>query len=106
MASFEQLPGVLNLAFRAGDEVSLALDFNPTSLSGLTPAAAIYSVVSGAQVVAITITVTNAGAGQCNLSLTDEQTAAIPPGTYRWEFSAVDAGARRTYLTGFVEVTR
>lgn len=106
MASFDQLPGRLNLSFRSGDAVSVSLDFNPIALTGLTVSAAIYSVVSGAQIVPLTVVVTNAAAGQCNVSLTDEQTAAIPAGTYRWEMSALDAGARRTYLAGFVEVTR
>lgn len=106
MASYEQLPGKMNVAFKGIDGLSVALDFNPTTFTGVTLSAAITSVVNGSTVATPTVTVTNAGAGQCNVSLPGSQAASIPAGTYAWELWAVDNGARRTYLTGFVEVTR
>lgn len=106
MATYEQLPGELNLSFRRADEVSTEIDFSPISLTGFTMAATIVSLVSGGTVAAMTTTVTDAAAGKVNIALTDEQTAALPLGTYRWDLTADDGTARRTYLTGMVEVSR
>jgi hypothetical protein len=103
MASFDQRPGKLNLSFRAGDPFSFALDFDPISLTGLTLSSAIRSVVSGSSVGSFSIAVTNAAAGQCNLSLSAAQTSALPPGTYTWELLAPES---QTFFQGFVEVTR
>lgn len=105
MPSYEQLPGSLNLSFRKADEVSTEIDFNPISLTGFTMAATIVSLVSGGTVASMVTTMTNASQGRVNIGLTDEQTAALPVGTYRWEMTANDGVARRTYLAGFVEVT-
>lgn len=106
MATYEQLPGTLGLTFRAGDLVSTEIDFSPLALTGYTMSAALSSLVSGEEVVEVTTVVTNASLGQVNVSLTDEQTAQLEPGTYTWELVGETAGARRTLLTGFVEVTR
>lgn len=107
MPAYEQLPGRLNLAFRAGDDFSALIDFDPIAMTGYTVSAAIYSYVSGATISQFTTTVSNAASGQVNIALTDTQTAAIPAGTYGWRMQWADAGgAQRTALTGFAEVTR
>lgn len=104
MATFEQLPGTLGLAFRKGDAVSAEIDFNPISLEGNTVAASMVSVVGGDVVAAISTQMVDAAAGRLNISLTDQQTSGMAAGTYRWTLTANDGVARRTYLTGFVEV--
>lgn len=105
MATYEQLPGELNLAFRRADEVSTEIDFNPISLTGYTMTSTIVSLVSGATVASMTTTMVDAAAGRVNIGLTDEQTAALALGTYRWTMTANDGVARRTYLSGIVEVS-
>lgn len=105
MATYEQLPGELNLSFRRADEVSTEIDFNPISLTGFTMTATVLSLVSGATVAAMTTTLTNAAQGKVNIGLTDEQTGALALGTYRWHLTADDGSAKRTYLTGMVEVS-
>lgn len=105
MANYEQLPGELNLAFRRGDEVSTEIDFSPISLTAYTMTASLVSLVSGGTVSSITTTMVDAAAGRLNIGLTDEQTAALPVGTYRWHLTANDGTARRSYLTGVVEVS-
>lgn len=105
MATYEQLPGELNLSFRRADEVSTEIDFSPISLTGFTVTSMIVSLVSGATVASIATTLIDAAAGRVNIELTDEQTAALPLGTYRWNLTADDGLAKRTYLTGIVEVS-
>ena len=105
MATYEQLPGELNLSFRRSDQVSTEIDFNPISLTGYTMTSTLVSLVSGATVASITTTMVDAAAGRLNIGLTDEQTAALAVGTYRWVLTANDGVARRTYLTGIVEVS-
>jgi hypothetical protein len=105
MANYEQLPGVLNLAFRKADQVSTEIDFSPISLTAYTMAATISSLVGSGTVASITTTMVDAAAGRVNIGLTDEQTATLPLGTYRWQMTADDGVARRTYLVGMVEVS-
>ena len=107
MPSYEQLPGRLNLAFRAGDDFATLIDFDPITMTGYTVTANVYSYVSGATVADFATTLSNASAGQVNIALTDTQTAAIPAGTYGWRLQWTDSGGgQRTALTGFAEVSR
>jgi len=107
MSSYDQLPGQLNLSVRGGDRLSAEIDFNPISLTGSTMAATISSLVGGNTLASMTTTLTDAAAGKVNVSLTGTQTVDLPRGTYRWDLTATDAASvRRSYLTGFVEVTR
>ena len=107
MASYEQLPGQLNLSLRGGDRLSTEIDFSPISLTGFTMSATITSLVGGQSVGTFATTLTDAAAGKINIALTGTQTGDLPHGTYRWDLTGVDAAAvRRSYLTGFLEVTR
>ena len=103
MPSYDQTPGTLNLSFVRGDDFSTLIDFS-ISMTGYTVTASMYSLVSGAEVQAFTVTAANASAGQYNISLTDTQTAALARGTYGWRMTWVENNATRTALTGFVEV--
>ena len=103
MASYDQTPGTLNLSFVRSDDFSSLIDFSIT-MTGYTVTASLYSLVSGAEVQAFTVTAANAANGQFNISLTDTQTAALARGTYGWRMTWVEGAATRTALTGFVEV--
>jgi len=103
MPSYDQTPGTLGLSFVRGDDFSTLVDFSIT-MTGYTVAASLYSLVSGAEVQAFTVTAANASAGQYNISLTDTQTAALARGTYGWRMTWTESNATRTALTGFVEV--
>lgn len=101
--SYDQTPGTLPLSFVRGDTVSALLDFS-IDLTGYTFSAALVSVVTGGDVVALTHSVVSAANGTVNVSLTAAQTAALARGTYQWRFVWTQGSAVRTALTGFVEV--
>lgn len=104
MATYEQLPGNLGLAFRRGDELGTTIDFD-TSLSGYTVTSNIVSLVTGNVVQPITVALSNATAGVVAISLTETQTAALPVGTYGWRLEWDAPGSvRRTALQGTCEV--
>jgi hypothetical protein len=103
MPSYDQTPGTLNLSFVRGNTVSTLVDFSIV-MTGYQVTASIYSLVSGAEVQALTVAATNAAAGQYSISLTGAQTAALARGTYGWRMTWVDGNATRTALTGCVEV--
>lgn len=104
MTTFTQLPGVLNLDFVRGDSLSIDVDFDQT-LNNYTLAASLISIVTGEEVAPLTATLTSGASGIVTISLTDEQTAAIQRGTYRWELTWTSpAGEVRKALSGFAEV--
>jgi hypothetical protein len=103
MPTYQQLPGYLSLAFRRGDDFSATVDFN-VNTTGFTWEAQIRSPVTGEAVQAVTVANTNPGAGIVTLSLTDQQTEALPEGTWSWTLVGEVSGVKRTYFSGFVEV--
>lgn len=103
MASYDQTPGSLNLTFNRSDDFSTLIDFS-IGMTGYTVTAGITSLVTGAEVQPLTVSVVSATAGQVNVSLTDTQTAALARGTYGWQMRWTENNATRTALTGFVEV--
>lgn len=105
MATYSAIPGKLNFALRAGDDFSALVDFS-ISLAGHTMSSTIYSVVTGQTVGSFVTAISNATAGQVNVSLAETATAAMPSGTYRYTLASVSGTLQRTYLEGFVEVTR
>lgn len=105
MATYAQQPGQMGLSFRTGDSFSTLIDFDPISLVGHTVSSQIVSLVTGQSVRPLTTVVTDAAGGKVNLSLTSQQTAALPAGSYGWEI-AWDNGAKRTALSGVCEVTK
>jgi len=104
MPTYEQLPGSLSLAFRAGDDVATVVDFS-IPLTGYSVLATLHSVVTDQQIMSFTTVITDANAGQVSVSLTDSQTAALAVGTYRWRMVATQGTVTRTYIQGLVEVT-
>lgn len=106
MATYSQVPGTMNLTFKAGDTFSTLIDFDVT-LSGHTASSQVVSLVTGLPVQPLTTSMTDAAAGRVTISLTATQTISIPPATYGWQMSWVDtAGTKRTALSGVVEVVR
>lgn len=104
MPSYSAVPGNLCLAFQKGDDFSALIDFSPITMTGYTVSASISSLVTGDQVVPLTVSVTSATAGKVNVSLTDSQTSSIPRGTYGWNLKWAEGQATRTALSGIVEV--
>lgn len=81
MAIASQLPGSASVRFVRGDDWGETLDFS-IDATGYTWSASIYSLFTGATVVAPTVAVISAALGQIAVSLTDAQTAALQAGTY------------------------
>lgn len=106
MSTFSILPGLLNVRVVQGDAFSCGVDFT-VDLTAYTVEAEIYSTASGDTVKALTTNAALAADGKINVSLTPEQTAALPRGTYRWRLTWQSGGSnRRTALYGFFEVTK
>jgi hypothetical protein len=105
MATYEQLPGTLNLKLRAGDELGTVITFSGTTLTGYTVASSVVSLVTGDTVAAMTTVVYGATAGQVQIAMSETATSAIAPGTYGWNLVWDAPGSvRRTALTGTFEV--
>jgi hypothetical protein len=106
MATYEQLPGAMNLTLRSGDDLTpTEIDFS-ISISGFSFSAPIQSTVTGETLTSFSVAVTDAAAGKLTVALTDTQTTALPAGTYKWSLVGTSGTATRTYLSGYVEVTR
>lgn len=102
--TFELLPGELNLAFRAGDQLDVSLDFD-IDMTGYSVSANIASLVDGATIASVSATVTNASSGIVTIGMTETATAALKPGTYRWRLIWTATGnVVRTAVSGIVEV--
>lgn len=106
MATADQLPGELNIAFNHGDDYSTLVDLS-IDTTGYSWAAEIYSLVTREVLEEPTVAVVNAASGQFNLSITDAQAAALPPGTLglriRW---TAPGGYLRRAFDGICEVHR
>lgn len=102
MPTYDQLPATLNFRWTVGDDFAALLDFD-ISLVGYTATASVYSVITGAIVATFTTTITDAAAGKINVALSDSQTAAIGPGTFRWGLEWTAGAVTRTAMEGFVD---
>jgi hypothetical protein len=101
MATFSQLPGTLNLAWKRGDRFAAALDFD-LDLTGYTVTSSVVSLVTGESVRSFNVNRT--GTSQITVDLTESQ-SALPAGTYGWELHWVsNAHPFRTPVAGIVEV--
>jgi hypothetical protein len=101
MATFKQLPAVVNLAFKAGDYVSSTIDFD-TPLTGLTVTAHVYSLVDRRKIYDIPVVVSNITGGVVTMSISPEDTSESSPGSYGWEMQW--RNPVRTVLSGTVDV--
>lgn len=102
--AFTQYPGTLDIAFVQGDDFALAVDFD-VALTNYTVSASITSTNLGETVAEPTVVIVSAADGTVSVSLTGEETAAIPRGTYRWGLTwETPGGLQRQAISGFCEV--
>jgi hypothetical protein len=105
MATYSQDSGPLHLSLHQGDELGTVIDFTPTNLTGHTVSSVIVSLACNQTVAAMTTSVVTPTAGIVSLSLTEQQTAALPVGSYRWHlYWDAPGNVRRTALGGVLEV--
>jgi hypothetical protein len=106
MAIAPQLPGELSISLCRGDDYSTLIDLS-IGVVGYTWSAVLYSFATGQTLAQPAITVVDAVAGQINLSLTDAQAAALPPGTLGLRIHWVAPGdSKRRAFEGVCEVIR
>lgn len=107
MATSSDIPGVLNLAVRAGDEVGKLLTYD-LDLTGYTVRTTIYSLVSGLDVATATTTVTpGAYSSGVNVSVQESVTASLGAGTYGWRQELVAPGSvQATRIDAKLEIFR
>ena len=102
MATYDQLPGQMNLRWRPGDDFGSLLDFD-ISLVGYTATAKVTSTLTGATLATFAVTFPDAAAGKVNIALSDLQTAALGAGTFGWNLTWTSGDVTRTALEGFVD---
>lgn len=114
MSDYDQRPATLNLAVRAGDELNADLTLTigcsgtaAYSLAGYTVDSDLRSVVTGNVVQTVSASITNAGGGIVNVSMTESETAALPVGAYSWRLRwTTPNDITRTVYAGIFEVRR
>jgi hypothetical protein len=106
MATAAQSPGELNVAFRRGNDYSTLVDLS-ISITGYAWQAEIYSITNGQVLTNPTISVVDAAAGKFNISVSDTQAAALPPGTLGLRITWTAPGDyKRLAFDGVCEVGR
>jgi hypothetical protein len=123
MATFQQIPGTLDITFvgggGSGDEVAIALDFDQ-DLTGYTITAPIYVTnvyastgggqglvtTVGSTATSFAVQPTNLSQGQVTIALSETQTGNLSPSVgYRWYMRWVSPSfVTRTVLSGTVTV--
>lgn len=105
MGTYSQQPGTLNFIIRGGDELGASVRI-AQAVTGYSAASTLYSLVTGNTVSSMTTTLTFAGTvATAAISMTEVQTAAVPPGTYGWRLVTTFPGAvQTTQLDGKFEV--
>lgn len=106
MPIVNQLAGSLNLAFHQGDDFGSLIDLS-IDTTGYQLEAAIVSLVTGEELLTVTLEEVDAEAGQWQLSLTGEQTAELPVGSLGLRVSwLTEGGMVRRFLEGICEVVK
>lgn len=118
MATLSFLPATLDLAVTQGDELPFLLDFS-IDVTNYSWTAIVYETTrtvssqfpggidtAGATAATFTVTEVDAAAGQINLTLQENVTAALSETqTYRWYLRGVAPGTvTRTYVSGTFSV--
>lgn len=104
MAISPQTPGLLNVSFVRGDDWGQLLDLS-IDTTGYTFTAAVYSLLTGANVASCTVNHVSPSTGQVNVSLPHTQTASLEAGTYGIKVSwSAPGDARRRCIDGMCEV--
>lgn len=107
MASSPDLPGVLNLAVRSGDEEGKSLTYS-IDLTGYTVRTVIYSLVTGSDVSTVTTTVTpGASSSIVGINVQEAVTSTLAAGTYGWRQELIAPGSvQSTRIDGKLEIVR
>ena len=104
MATYDVLPGSMNIELKSGASFGVVVNFAGQTLTSSTATSTISSLVTGQTVAAIqTVILDNENV---SLSLSAAGVTAIPKGSYRWNHRwAQPGGIIRPILSGIVEVT-
>lgn len=111
MATFEQLPGELNLALVQGDEFFFTAQLN-LDLTGYTVESAVVHGTTGAVLAEPDVSVDHTTEDGVTTSavgwlLSEEQTASLKASAMRWHLRIISpGGVTRTLLAGSVRVVR
>lgn len=103
MANFDILPGTLNVRVARGDTFSCGVDFSQV-LTGYTVSGELKTLTDGRTALPLTVAVSDAAAGEVQMSLTAEQTADLARGTYSYELQWQNGAEIRTALKGIFEI--
>jgi len=106
MATHEQLPGKLNVAFNKADEYAALLDLS-IATTGYLWTAEICSLVDGAVILSPTVTDYDASLGKINVAITEAQAASLAVGSYALKITGVAPGSvQRRFVEGICEVVK
>ena len=106
MASYTQLPGVLNLSVKSGDYFSTVIDFD-TNLDDTFVYANVNSLVTNELLVSMSIGYIEPTLGQVSASLTEAQVSSLKSGSYAWSmYWLPPSGQKRSALGGIFEVVK
>lgn len=106
MATYNQLPGKLNVAFNKADEFGALLDLN-IATTGYSWTAELYSLVDGTVLLNPTVTDYDASLGKINLSLSESQSSSLASGSYGLRLTWVAPGSvQRRAVEGICEVVK
>ena len=104
MATYDVLPGSMNIELKSGASFGVVVNFSGQTLTSSTATSTISSLVTGQTVAAIQTVVLNNE--NISLSLSAAGVTAIPKGSYRWDHRWYQPGGTiRPILSGIVEVT-
>jgi len=106
MATYTQVPGLLNIKGVVGADFSCNLDFN-VSLVGYTfDAGIVLQEYPTKRIQAITVTVTDAANGLLSLGLTEAETTAVGPiSNKKWYLNWELGGVKKTIIAGMFELS-
>jgi hypothetical protein len=106
MATYTQVPGLLNIKGVVGADFSCNLDFS-VSLVGYTfDAGIVLQEYPTKRIQAITVTVTDAANGLLSLGLTEAETTAVGPiSNKKWYLNWELGGVKKTIIAGMFELS-
>jgi hypothetical protein len=103
MATYDVLPGAMNIDLKSGASFGVVVNFSGQTLTSSTATSTISSLVTGQTVAAIQTVILNNQ--DISLVLSANAVSAIPKGSYRWDHRWYQPGGIvRPILSGIVEV--
>jgi hypothetical protein len=103
MATYDVLPGSMNIELKSGASFGVVVNFSGQTLTSSTATSTISSLVTGQTVATIQTVILNNE--NVSLSLSASGVTEIPKGSYRWDHRWYQPGGIvRPILSGIVEV--